>query len=129
MICKIAWKEKTEQLKTEVYALYLAYKDPRVPWYAKIIIVVIVGYFLNPIELIPDFIPFIGYLDDLVILLIGIYLLRKMIPKDIMAECREKARTKLIDGMGKKWIVTLIIVIIWLLLVILILRFVFKINF
>ncbi len=128
MICKIALKEKTEQLKTELYALYLAYKDPRVPWYAKIIIVIIVGYFVNPIELIPDFIPFIGYLDDLVILLIGIYLLRKMIPKDIMAECRDKARTKLNNGMGKTWVVTLVIVIIWLLLVILVLRFVFKIT-
>ena len=129
MICKIAWKEKTEQLKTELYALYLAYKDPRVPWYAKILIVIIVGYFVNPIELIPDFIPFIGYLDDLVILLIGIYLLRKMIPKDIMSECRDKARTKLNNGMGKKWVVTLIIVIIWLLLLVLILRFIFKITF
>ncbi len=78
------WKEKVKKLKQEIYALYLAYKDPRVSWYAKIFIVILVGYAISPIDLIPDFIPIIGYLDDLILLPLGIILVIKMIPKEVM---------------------------------------------
>ncbi len=91
-----SWKEKTERLKTEVYALYLAYKDPRVPFYAKVFVAAVVGYALSPIDLIPDFIPVLGYLDDLIIISVGISISIRMIPKEVLEECREKARSKTI---------------------------------
>ena len=79
------------RLKVEVYALYLAYKDPRVPWYARAFAAVVVGYAFSPIDLIPDPIPVLGYLDDLIIPL-GVALAIRMVPPQILAECREEAR-------------------------------------
>lgn len=84
-------KEKARHLKTEVHALVLAYKDPRVPWYAKAFMGLIIAYAVSPIDLIPDFIPVLGYVDDLVIVPVGIRLAIKMIPKDVLEECRQKA--------------------------------------
>jgi uncharacterized membrane protein YkvA (DUF1232 family) len=84
-----AWKCKAKLLKTEVYALYLAYKDPRVPWYARIIAVCIVGYAFSPIDLMPDPLPVIGYLDDLILVPLRITIILKMIPKEVMDEYRE----------------------------------------
>jgi uncharacterized membrane protein YkvA (DUF1232 family) len=69
-----------------VYAIYLAYKDPRVPWYAKLLATCVVAYALSPVDLIPDFIPILGYLDDLILVPLGIYLVIKMIPDEVMAE-------------------------------------------
>ena len=80
------------RLKVEVYALYLAYKDPRVPWYARVFAAVVVGYAFSPIDLIPDVVPVLGYLDDLILSPLGIALAIKMIPSRVLAECREKAR-------------------------------------
>ena len=90
MIEKI--KQKARLLKTETYALYLAYKDPRVPWYAKAFAAFIVAHTFSPIDLIPDFIPVLGYLDDLIITPLGIFLAIKMIPPEVMSEAREQAR-------------------------------------
>jgi uncharacterized membrane protein YkvA (DUF1232 family) len=78
------------RLKVEVYALYLAYKDPRVPWYARAFAAVVVGYAFSPIDLIPDPIPVLGYLDDLVIIPLALAI--RMIPPQILAKCREEAR-------------------------------------
>ncbi|WP_373504664.1 YkvA family protein [Aestuariivirga sp.] len=78
-------------IKRDVHALYLASRDPRVPWYAKALAVVVAGYAISPIDLIPDFIPVLGYLDDVVLLPLGIYLVVKLIPPDIMAEHRALA--------------------------------------
>jgi uncharacterized membrane protein YkvA (DUF1232 family) len=75
----------------DVHALYLAARDPRVPWYAKALALVVAGYALSPIDLIPDFIPVLGYLDDVIILPLGILLVIRLIPSDIMAEHRELA--------------------------------------
>src|SRR5687768_14220197 len=86
------WKQRARQLKREVYALYLAYQDPRVPWYARAFAAVVVGYAFSPIDLIPDPIPVLGYLDDLVIIPLGVALAIRMIPPQILAECREEAR-------------------------------------
>jgi uncharacterized membrane protein YkvA (DUF1232 family) len=80
------------RLKVEAYALYLAYKDPRVPWYARAFAALVVGYAFSPIDLIPDPIPVLGYLDDLVIIPLGIALAIRMIPPQVLAECREEAR-------------------------------------
>ena len=78
-------------IKRDVHALYLASRDPRVPWYAKALAIIVAGYAVSPIDLIPDFIPVLGYLDDVVLLPLGIYLVVKLIPPEIMAEHRELA--------------------------------------
>jgi uncharacterized membrane protein YkvA (DUF1232 family) len=80
------------RLKAEVYALYLAYRDPRVPLHARVFAACVVGYAFSPIDLIPDPIPILGYLDDLVLIPLGIALAIRMIPAPVLAECREKAR-------------------------------------
>src|SRR5512136_1678490 len=85
------WKTKARVLKVQVYALYLAYRDPRTPWYAKAVAALVVGYAFSPIDLIPDFIPVLGYLDDLVLVPLGITLALKLIPAQVMAESRERA--------------------------------------
>jgi uncharacterized membrane protein YkvA (DUF1232 family) len=78
-------------IKQDVLALYLAGRDPRVPWYAKALAMIVAGYAISPIDLIPDFIPVLGYLDDVVLLPLGIYLVAKLIPAGIMAELRARA--------------------------------------
>jgi uncharacterized membrane protein YkvA (DUF1232 family) len=78
-------------LKTEVRALYLAYRDPRTPLYARLFVALVVGYALSPIDLIPDPIPVLGHLDDLVLVPLGIALAVRMIPPEVLAECRERA--------------------------------------
>ena len=84
-------KTWARNLKRDSHAVYLASRDPRVPWYAKILAVAVAAYALSPIDLIPDFIPVIGYLDDLVIVPLGIWLVVSLIPGDVMTECRAKA--------------------------------------
>ena len=116
-----SWREKARKLRTEVYALYLAFRDQRVPWYAKAFVVVIVAYALSPIDLIPDFIPVLGYLDDLVLIPAGVYLALKMIPKEVLQECRQRAGSEAITTKSK-WVAAAVITLIWLLVVYLILR-------
>jgi uncharacterized membrane protein YkvA (DUF1232 family) len=85
------WKQRVRQLKQEQLAIYIACKDPRVPWYARVFAGFVVAYALSPIDLIPDVIPILGYLDDLILVPLGIILVLKMIPPAVLAECREKA--------------------------------------
>lgn len=108
-------RQKVDALKKETYALYLAYQDPRVPWYAKAVAAATVAYAVSPIDLIPDFIPVIGYLDDLLIIPLGIALSVKLVPADIMAECRQKAHLKLTGTslLGRK--AAVVVVLIWIL--------------
>lgn len=108
---KIMERKKQNNLKLIPYSLYLAYKDPRVHWYAKVFIAIIVGYALSPIDLIPDFIPVLGYLDDLIIIPAGISLSLKMIPKEVLKECRETAKHEPISSKSK-WVLAFIIVLI-----------------
>lgn len=112
--CADSWKRRVGQLQTETYAVHLACKDPRVPWYAKILIALVVAHTLSPIDLIPDFIPILGYLDDLVIAPLGISLALKMIPEDVMAESRERAQA--IVGQNKPigWVAAAVIIATWL---------------
>jgi uncharacterized membrane protein YkvA (DUF1232 family) len=110
-----SWKIKSKQVKSEIYALYLAYKNPRTPWYAKVLAALIIGYALSPIDLIPDFIPVVGYLDDLIIVPLGIALLIKIIPRDILEESRAKAQSDILNKKPKNWVAAIIIVLIWLL--------------
>ena len=110
------WKRRAQQLKLEVYALYIAYKDQRTPWYAKVFAAVVVGYAFSPIDLIPDPIPVIGYLDDLVLIPLGAYLAVKMIPAEVMDESREKAKEMLAQGKPVNKLAAVIIVFIWIIL-------------
>ena len=107
------WKMRARQLQAEVYALYLAFRDPRVPWYAKAVAACVVGYALSPIDLIPDFIPVLGYLDDLVLIPLGIALVLRMIPPAVMVECRARARAELADGKPVSRAAAAVIVAIW----------------
>jgi uncharacterized membrane protein YkvA (DUF1232 family) len=74
------WKQRARQLKIEVYAIWLAYRDPRVPWHARLFAACVVGYAFSPIDLIPDFIPVLGYVDDLILIPLGVTLALKMMP-------------------------------------------------
>jgi uncharacterized membrane protein YkvA (DUF1232 family) len=78
-------------IKRDVHALYLARRDPRVPWYAKALAALVAGYALSPIDLIPDFIPVLGYLDDVILVPLGIAMVIRLIPPDVMAEHRDMA--------------------------------------
>ena len=120
------WKIMAEKFEIETYALYLAYKDPRVPLRIKVVILLVIAYILSPIDLIPDFIPVIGYLDDFLLITVGIPILLKMVPKEIIDEHRENAKTKFSEGMPKSRFVALIIVLIWILAAVVILNFVVK---
>src|SRR3972149_3879674 len=84
-------RAKAKQLETETYALYLAYRDPRVPWPAKAFAAFVVAHTVSPIDLIPDFIPIIGYLDDLIITPLGLYVALRMIPAQVMVDARQQA--------------------------------------
>ena len=110
------WKQQALQLKQEVHAVALAGKDPRVPWYAKLLAFCIVAYALSPIDLIPDFIPVLGYVDDLILVPLGIYFLLKMIPADVLAECREKARLAATTKTAARWLAAGVIMAIWIIL-------------
>ncbi|WP_309775967.1 YkvA family protein [Nitrobacter vulgaris] len=87
----MGFREWARVIKRDVHALYLASRDPRFPWYAKALAIIVTGYALSPIDLIPDFIPVIGYLDDVVLVPVGIWLVVRMIPPDLMTEHREIA--------------------------------------
>ncbi len=108
------WKTRANQLKTEVYALYIAYKDRRTPWYAKIFAALVVGYAFSPIDLIPDPIPVLGYLDDLVLIPLGAFLAVKMIPAAVMADSRQKAREVMAQGNPVNKLAAVIIIFIWI---------------
>jgi uncharacterized membrane protein YkvA (DUF1232 family) len=111
-----AWKRRTRLLKIEVYTLYLAYRDPRVPWYAKVFAACVVGYAFSPIDLIPDPIPILGYLDDLVLIPLAVLAARRMIPEDVLSECRARAQDVMRLGKPINRTAAVIIVSIWVVL-------------
>lgn len=107
-------KRWARRLKAEVYALYLAYKDPRVPLYARVFAAVVVGYAFSPVDLIPDMIPVLGYLDDLVLVPLGVALAIRMIPAPVLAECRERAREVMAGGKPINRIAAAVVVTVWI---------------
>ncbi len=109
-------RQRARQLKIELYALYLAYRDPRVPWHARLVAACVVGYALSPIDLIPDPIPILGYLDDLLLLPLGIALALRLIPPALMADCRERACERIDRNLPTNWLAAGAIVLIWALL-------------
>ena len=118
------WREKARELKIQVYAIYLASRDPRVPRLAKIVAVLVVGYAFSPIDLIPDFIPVLGYLDDLVVVPLGVALVLRMIPADVMAECRERSRERMDRDKPVSRTAALVVVAIWVIVALLVIRFI-----
>jgi uncharacterized membrane protein YkvA (DUF1232 family) len=89
--------ERIRQLKRETYALYLAYQHPRTPWYARLWALGVVAYAISPIDLIPDFIPILGYLDDLILIPAGVIVALRLIPPDVLAECRTQSDARIDD--------------------------------
>ncbi len=111
-------KQKSRHLKIEIYALYLAYRDPRVPWYAKAFVALVVGYAFSPIDLIPDFIPVLWYLDDLVLISLGVAVALKMIPEKVMEDCRIRSKEMMRKKKPINRVAAVVIICIWLMLIV-----------
>lgn len=107
-------KRHARHLKSETFALYLAARDVRTPWYAKLLVAGIVAYAFSPIDLIPDFIPVLGYLDDLVLIPMGIALAIKLVPQSVLVECRARAQESIQNGKPVSWVAGTVIILIWL---------------
>lgn len=120
-------KQRAKALKTEVFALYFAYRDPRTPWYGKVFAALVVAYAFSPIDLIPDPIPVLGYLDDLILIPLGVVIALRMIPSDVMSDSREKAEQELQDGKPVSWVGAVIVGLIWIALAGLAIRLVLRI--
>ncbi|MGG4343117.1 YkvA family protein [Paenibacillus lautus] len=101
-------------LKRKVFLLYFAYKDSRTPWYAKIFAICVVAYAFSPIDLIPDFIPVLGYLDDVILVPLGIAITLKMIPKAVVQEHELQAEERMKRGKPKNWFAGSMIILIWI---------------
>ncbi len=119
-------REKARALNTEVYALYLAYKHPKVSWVAKIVVALTIGYALSPIDLIPDFIPVFGFLDDLLIVPAGIALSIRLIPPEVMQECRQRSQELFRSEKPKVRYAWLVVVFSWLIILAAALMFGYK---
>jgi len=107
-------RQRARRLEAETYALYLAARDPRTPWHAKLLVAAVVAYAFSPIDLIPDFIPVLGYLDDLILVPLGIALALKLIPDAVMADCRARAKDAFASGKPVSRAAGAVIVAIWL---------------
>lgn len=110
-----SWRERAAELEAEVYALYLAFRDGRTPLAAKGMIALVVAYAVSPIDPIPDFIPGLGYLDELVVLPVGVAVALRLIPDEVMDDCRERAADE-IDVGRARWVVAGVVVLLWLVL-------------
>jgi len=119
-------KERAKQLKTDIPAVFLALKRSETPLLAKIIAAITVAYALSPIDIIPDFIPVIGMLDDVILLPGLIAIVIKLIPKEVFAQCRNEAEHLWQDGKPKKWYYALPIILIWCLLIYLIIKMILR---
>jgi uncharacterized membrane protein YkvA (DUF1232 family) len=111
-----AWKRKVKALKQDLFILYLAYKDPRISWLLRLFTLCVVAYAFSPIDLIPDFIPIFGYIDDLVLVPLGIYLALKWMPNEIIEEYRAQAKELAKKEKQKNWIVGGLIIFLYVVL-------------
>ena len=108
-------KDWAKHLKEETIALYFAYRDPRTPWYAKTLAIFVVAHTLSPIDLIPDFIPVLGYLDDLLITPLGLALAFKLIPEQVLVDARQKAEAETFEASPLARTGTMIVIATWIL--------------
>lgn len=122
------FKEKLANLKCKTQQVYIAFKSKKTPWYAKIMALITIGYALSPVDLVPDFIPILGYLDDLLILPILIWLTIKLIPKELWLSFEEEAKEIWQDGKPKKWYFAIPIIIIWIIVITLIIFLILKVG-
>jgi uncharacterized membrane protein YkvA (DUF1232 family) len=109
-------RARARHLKKEIYALYLASRDPQTPWYAKLFIATVVAYAVSPVDLIPDFIPVLGYVDDLVLVPLGIIVAIRLIPPHVLAECRLRAHEADVGAQSAGRIAAIVVVGIWFIL-------------
>jgi uncharacterized membrane protein YkvA (DUF1232 family) len=107
-------KSRAKLLKRDAYALYIAARDPRVPWYAKVFLGLVVAHTFSPIDLIPDFVPVLGYLDDLIITPLGIALALKMIPAEVMTEARRQSEELVRQGKPISRVGAVLVIAVWL---------------
>lgn len=105
-----AW---AKQLKRQVFVLYYAYRDKRSPWYAKLFSMCVVAYAFSPIDLIPDFIPVIGYADDLVLIPLGVLAAIKMMPGEVIEDAKKKADARMNQGKPVNWAAGVMIILLW----------------
>lgn len=108
------WKAQARRLKQALRVLALAARDPRTPWPAKALALAVVAYGLSPIDLIPDPIPVLGLLDDLILLPLGVWLVIRMIPAEVWAACQEKAVAEAADDRAPSWAGAAMVVALWL---------------
>ena len=114
-----SFKKRVRRLKGETYSLYLAARHPETPWYAKLFVAGVVAYAFSPIDLIPDFVPVLGYLDDLILIPLGIVIAIELIPPGVLAECRARAREAEASGKPVSRTAAVVIIGIWVLLAVL----------
>ncbi len=119
-------KEKLKQLKQKTAEIYVAIKSPKTPWYAKILGALVVAYSLSPIDIIPDFVPILGYLDELLLIPLGVFLTMKLIPKDLWDEFQEEAKTIWKNGKPEKWYYAIPVVVLWVSLALIVIRMIVK---
>lgn len=119
-------KERANKLKTDIPSVFLAFKKKETPWYAKIMAAIVVVYALSPVDLIPDFIPLLGYLDDIIILPVLIFLTVKFIPPKVFEECRKQAEGMWENGRSKKWYYAIPFILIWIAVIALIILAIIK---
>ena len=118
-------KKWAQNVKRDILALYLAARDPRVPWHAKALAALVAAYALSPIDIIPDFIPVLGYLDDLILLPLGIVIASRLIPEDVMADLRRQAEER-INNRPRSAVGAVIVILVWLTAAVILVRILFK---
>ena len=118
-------KKWAKDVKRDVLALYLAARDPRVPWYAKALAALVAAYALSPIDIIPDFIPVLGYLDDLILLPLGIAAVVRLIPDEVMADLRSQAEERILTQ-PRSWVGASVVVLLWVVVAALLVRWIYK---
>jgi uncharacterized membrane protein YkvA (DUF1232 family) len=120
MATRVSWRERARALRREVMTLWFAVRDPRTPLAARLLAGAVVAYALSPVDLIPDFIPVLGYLDDLVLVPLGIALALRMIPESVITQARVQAAQA--DARPRNWFVAGLFVLVWIGLALLALR-------
>jgi uncharacterized membrane protein YkvA (DUF1232 family) len=117
---KTAWEAKMFSLRQDALALYLAARHPRTPWYAKALAAFLAAYLLSPIDLIPDFVPVLGYLDDLVVISLGVLIVQRLVPADVLEECRKRAAETFAAGRPVSKIAAAVVIAVWILAAVLV---------
>jgi len=110
-----SWRRRVRALKQETYALYLAYRHPDTPWYARCLAISAVAYAASPIDLIPDFVPILGYVDDLLLVPLGMALAIRLVPAQVMVDCRRQAAQDQGIHLPAGQLIAMLIILVWLL--------------